>query len=97
MNIKMNEIELKQVYTYNKDAITSLDYANNLACKHGLSSWNSNEFEPELTKMVKKGIVSKIYDFVTDGFREALYEFQDGNQITFHGENHMKTKLYYNY
>lgn len=98
MNILMNEVELKQVYTYDKDATAPLDYARNLAYKLGASTWNDNKFDRELDRLVKRGILKQVYDFVENGCREGLYEFWNGKaQISFFGTNHMDMRLFYSY
>jgi hypothetical protein len=92
-----NTLELKQIYTYDKEPITSNQYAHNLGYKLGASTWNANYFEPYLNKLVKNGVITKEYDFVNDGFREAVYTFADGSLIEFFGTNHMSLKLSYCY
>lgn len=97
--IKMttNERELEKIYTFDNHATYAYEFANNLGYKHGASTWNDNYFEKYLNKLIKAGILRKSYDFVKDGYREALYEFKDGSYIDFMGENHMSYRLFYNY
>lgn len=97
--IKMttNEMELKQIYTFNNHASYPYEFAKNLGERHGASTWNNDYFTPYLNKLVKKEILRKSYDFVKDGYREALYEFKDGSFIEFMGENHMTMRVFYNY
>lgn len=92
-----NQKELKQIYNLIQNPIDFLDHANNIGYYLGLCSWNNNTFDPYIGKLVKKGILKKLYDFTTNNFREALYEFKNGNQIEFFGENHMSYKVFYSY
>jgi hypothetical protein len=92
-----NTKELKQIYTYDKYPSGSWDYAHNLGERHGASSWNNNCFETYLNKLINTGILTKQYDFVKDGYREALYQFEDETEIEFFGENHMNIRVFYNY
>lgn len=98
MNVLANEIELKLTYTYNKQPVSSLDYAKNLSYKLGKSTRNNNYFEAELNKLISNGILTKVYDIIDNGFREALYNFKNENaQISFLGNDHMSLKLFYSY
>lgn len=97
--IKMqnNTLELKQIYTFVSHPTTSNEYAKNLGYKHGLSTWNNDYFTPYLNKLIETGILTKEYDFVNNGYREALYTFADGSDIELMGENHMTMRVFYNY
>lgn len=92
-----NHKELKQIYTYDKYAATSWDFAHNLGERHGACTWNNDTFNPYLNKLIKQGIITKVYDFLKDGYREALYQFSDDTEIEFFGENHMNMRVFYNF
>ncbi|MGK4040909.1 hypothetical protein AB0Y20_01310 [Heyndrickxia oleronia] len=96
--VLMNEIELKLTYNYIEQPVTNIDHSNNISFKLGSSTNSDNKFDKELNKLVRKGILTKVYDFVDGGFREGLYNFADGTaQISFFGNNHMNYNLSYNY
>ena len=97
IRLQTNTKELKQIYTFVNEPTSSYDYARNLGYKDGASSWNNDYFTPYLNKLIEKGILTKEYDFVKDGYREAVYTFADGSDIEIMGENHMTYRLFYNY
>ena len=97
MNIKLNEIELKGITSFNDIAQTSLDHARNLGYYLGCSTWKNNAFQTQLDKLVKAGVITKLFHTYENEYIEAVYNFKDGNQISFFGHNHMTTKLYYCY
>jgi hypothetical protein len=92
-----NEMELKQIYTFNNSPSYPYEYARNLGYKHGASTWNDDYFNPYLNKLIQQGILTKVYDAQKPNGREALYQFQDGTEIEFFGENHMTMRVFYNY
>lgn len=92
-----NSLELKQIYDYNNNPTNSLEYAKNLGYKLGLSTHNNDHFNPYLETLINQNILTKIYDFTEGNFREGLYEFEDGAQISFFGTNTMDLKLYYEF
>lgn len=94
----MNEIELKGIYSYNKEAITSLDQARNLGYELGASTNKDNKFDAELSLLIEAGIITKMYDFNEGGYREGLYNFTNETaQISFQGNDHMGLSLSYCY
>lgn len=97
MEMLMNSKELNLIYTFEESPSMAWEYANNLGYEQGASTLNNNQFTPYLEKLINNGILTKVYDFTTDGLREGLYEFENGNQIEFIGENYMNYKLYYLY
>ena len=97
MNIKPNEIELKGIMSLNPTAQTSIDHANNLGYYLGCSTWKNNAFQTQLDKLVKAGVLTKLFHTYEKEYIEAVYNFKDGNQISFFGSNHMTLNLYYNY
>jgi hypothetical protein len=97
MEMLTHNKELKLIYTFENDPITAYDYARNLGHEHGASTLNNDLFTPYLNKLINNGILTKVYDFTTGDFREAIYQFEDGKQIEFIGENYMNYKLYYLY
>ncbi|PKR82879.1 hypothetical protein [Heyndrickxia camelliae] len=97
LQLLTNHKELKQIYTYNSNPHSSFDYANNLGYKQGLSSWNNDLFTPYLNKLINQDILTKVYDFVQNGQREALYQFSNGDEIELFGENHMNIRIFFNY
>jgi hypothetical protein len=92
-----NTKELQQIYTFNNSPSYAYEYARNLGYKQGVSTWNDDYFNPYLNKLINAGILTKEYDFVKDGYREAVYTFSDDSQIEFFGENHMTMRIFYNY
>jgi hypothetical protein len=97
MEMQMNSKELNLIYSYNNSPSDSWEYAHNLGYEQGASSLNSDLFTPYLEELINNGILTKVYDFTTGDFREAIYQFEDGKQIEFIGENYMNYKLYYLY
>ena len=95
--IKANEIELKGIYTLNKEPMSSLDHANNLGFWLGCNTWKCDSFTEQLNLLVKKGVLTKLFHTYQNEYIEAVYNFRDGNQVSFFGNNHMALKLYYNY
>jgi len=98
MTVLINEYQLSATYNYVKDPIDNMHYANNLNYKLGLSTNNDNYFDTELNKLVNAGILTKVYDFIENGYREGLYNFADGKgQLSFNGLDHMGLSLSYCY
>jgi hypothetical protein len=92
-----NTMELQQIYTFNNSPSYPFEFAKNLGYKHGVSTWNDDYFNPYLNQLIEQGILTKEYDFIKDGYREAVYTFSNGSLIEFFGENHMTMRLFYNY
>ena len=98
--IKMyeNTQTIKGFCTFNEMPLDTWDYVQNLGHELGSCTWNNNVFEPYLEKLVKKGVLVKLYDFVDNGYREASYEFVNGKgEIEILGTNHMSYILNYNF
>lgn len=93
--MKTNYNELKGIYTFNDQSMTSYEYAHNLGYMDGNSSVKFDEFTPYLETLVNKGVLTKVYDFEENGYREALYKFQDDTEITIEGHDRLNQKLYY--
>ena len=93
--MKTNYNELKGIYTFNNQPVSSYDFARNLGYMDGSSSVKFDEFTPYLESLVKKGILEKVYDFTENEYREALYKFQDDTEITIEGTDRTNQRLYY--
>ena len=93
--MKTNYNELKGIYTFNKHPMTSSEYAHNLGYMDGNSSVKYDEFTPYFETLVNEGILTKVYDFKENEYREALYKFEDNTEITIEGTSRLNQKLYY--
>jgi hypothetical protein len=89
---------IKKVYAFDSWPASNCDFVRNLGYYLGCCSWNNDTFTPYLKKLIKQGIITKVYDVNKSGYREALYEFSNGKgEIEFFGENHMTYTLTYSY
>jgi hypothetical protein len=98
-SVKPNLISLSNEPTYHfyTNPLSNLDYAKNLSSEYWASSKVNDRFNAYLSKLITAGILTPVYDIKADNYREALYNFSDGTQISFDGLDHMSLNIEYCY